>query len=55
LEAGAGAMQREAGIPAVLVYVVEAVVIIAVLLSDAAGRRAVIAPPDRTDTASAAA
>ncbi len=40
LEAGAGAMQREAGIPAVLVYVVEALVIIAVLLSDAASRRA---------------
>ena len=39
LEAGAGAMQREAGIPAVLVYVVEAVVIVAVLLGDAAARR----------------
>jgi simple sugar transport system permease protein len=39
LEAGAGAMQRDAGIPAVLVYVVEAAVIIAVLLSDAAARR----------------
>ncbi|MFZ5624335.1 MAG: ABC transporter permease [Gemmatimonadota bacterium] len=34
LEAGAGAMQREAGIPAVAVYVVEAVVIISVLLAD---------------------
>ena len=34
LEAGAGAMQREAGIPAVTVYVVEAVVIIVVLLGD---------------------
>jgi simple sugar transport system permease protein len=32
LEAGAGAMQRDAGIPAVAVQVVEAVVIIAVLL-----------------------
>ncbi|MGH7628609.1 MAG: ABC transporter permease [Gemmatimonadales bacterium] len=40
LEAGAGAMQREAGIPAVLVYVVEAVVIIGVLLGDATARRA---------------
>jgi ABC-type uncharacterized transport system permease subunit len=39
LEAGAGAMQREAGIPAVLVYVVEAAVIIAVLLGEAAVRR----------------
>jgi hypothetical protein len=32
-------MQREAGIPAVLVYVVEAAVIIAVLLGEAAVRR----------------
>ncbi|HET8622785.1 MAG TPA: ABC transporter permease [Gemmatimonadales bacterium] len=39
LEAGAGAMQREAGVPAVLVYVVEAVVIVSVLLGDAAARR----------------
>lgn len=38
LEAGAGAMQREAGVPAVLVYVIEAAVIIAVLLGDAARR-----------------
>ena len=36
LEAGAGAMQRDAGVPAVAVYVVEAVVIVVVLL---AGRR----------------
>jgi simple sugar transport system permease protein len=34
LEAGAGAMQREAGVPAVAVYVAEAVTIIAVLLAD---------------------
>jgi ABC-type uncharacterized transport system permease subunit len=39
LEAGAGAMQREAGVPAVAVYVVEAVVIVVALLADA-GRRA---------------
>ena len=39
LEAGAGAMQREAGVPAVAVYVVEAVVILAVLLAEAARRR----------------
>jgi simple sugar transport system permease protein len=39
LEAGAGAMQREAGIPAVAVYVVEAVIIAVILLADAAGRR----------------
>lgn len=39
LEAGAGAMQRDAGIPAVVVYVVEAVVLLALLLGDAALRR----------------
>ena len=39
LETGAGAMQRDAGIPAVIVYVVEAVVILALLLADARGRR----------------
>jgi simple sugar transport system permease protein len=39
LEAGAAAMQREAGVPAVAVYVVEAVVILVVLLADAAIRR----------------
>jgi simple sugar transport system permease protein len=33
LEAGAGAMQRDAGVPAVAVYVAEAVVIITVLLA----------------------
>jgi ABC-type uncharacterized transport system permease subunit len=38
LEAGAGAMQRDAGVPAVAVYVVESVVILVVLLVDA-GRR----------------
>ena len=36
LEAGAAGMQRDAGVPSVVVYVVEAVVIVAVLL---AGRR----------------
>lgn len=36
LEAGAGAMQRDAGVPAVAVYVVEAVVIVVVLLADTA-------------------
>jgi ABC-type uncharacterized transport system permease subunit len=35
LEAGAGAMQRDAGVPAVAVYVVEAVVIVVVLLAEA--------------------
>jgi general nucleoside transport system permease protein len=39
LEAGAGAMQREAGVPAVAVYVVEAIVILVVLLADAAARQ----------------
>ncbi len=38
LETGAGAMQRDAGIPAVIVYVVEAVVILALLLADARTR-----------------
>jgi simple sugar transport system permease protein len=39
LEAGAGAMQRDAGVPAVAVYVVEAVVIVVVLLVEAGARR----------------
>ncbi len=39
LEAGAAAMQRDAGIPAVAAYVVEGVVILVLLLADAAGRR----------------
>jgi simple sugar transport system permease protein len=43
LEAGAGAMQRDAGVPAVAVYVVEAVVIMVVLLADAGARRAMAA------------
>ncbi len=40
LEAGAGAMQRDAGIPSVAVYVVEAVVIVVIVLADAHLRRA---------------
>jgi simple sugar transport system permease protein len=36
LEAGAGAMQRDAGVPSVAVYVVEAVVILVILLAGAA-------------------
>lgn len=39
LEAGAGAMQRDAGVPAVAVYVVEAVVILVVVLAEARRRR----------------
>src|SRR5690606_6832262 len=39
LEAGAGAMQREAGVPAVVVHVVEAGIILALLLADARARR----------------
>jgi len=39
LEAGAGAMQREAGIPAVAVSVVQATIILVVLVADAAVRR----------------
>jgi len=42
LEAGAGAMQRDAGIPAVAVYVVEGVIIL--VLGDAAARRRVGRP-----------
>ncbi len=40
LEAGAGAMQRDAGIPAVAVYVAEAVVLLAVVLSQRGVTRA---------------
>jgi len=39
LEAGSGAMQREAGIPAVWVVAMEALVILAVLATDQARRR----------------
>jgi simple sugar transport system permease protein len=45
LESGGGAMQRDAGIPAVLVKVVEASLIIAVLMADAWRRRAVLLAP----------
>lgn len=40
LETGAAAMQRDAGVPSVAVYVVEAVIIIVVLLTDSFSRRA---------------
>lgn len=40
LESGAAAMQRDAGVPSVAVYVVEAVVIVVVLLADRYARRA---------------
>ena len=40
LEAGAQGMQREAGVPAVAVYVIEAVIILVVLLTDAVARQA---------------
>ena len=40
LEAGAAAMQREAGVPAVAVYVVEGVIILVLLLGESAARRA---------------
>ncbi|MEK6687030.1 MAG: ABC transporter permease [Gemmatimonadota bacterium] len=39
LEAGAGAMQREAGIPSVAVYVAQATIILVVLLAEVVGRR----------------
>jgi simple sugar transport system permease protein len=41
LEAGAGAMQRDAGVPAVAVSMVEAVVLIVVVIAAAAGRHSV--------------
>ncbi len=41
LEAGAGAMQREAGIPSVAVAIVQAVIIVVVLVGDAYRRRQV--------------
>ena len=44
LEAGAGAMQRDAGIPAVAVYVVEAVIILVLLLGEVASRRRAMRP-----------
>lgn len=53
LEAGAGAMQREAGVPAVAVYVVEAVVILAVLLAEAARRSGAAALPSLGSVAGA--
>ncbi len=43
LEAGSSAMQREAQVPAVVVSVVEAVIIVAVLLADSAQRRRLLA------------
>ncbi|HEV8122865.1 MAG TPA: ABC transporter permease [Gemmatimonadales bacterium] len=39
LETGAAGMQRDAGVPAVVVYVVEAVIILVVLVADAGLRR----------------
>jgi simple sugar transport system permease protein len=42
LEAGASAMQREAAIPAVAVYVAEATVTVAVLLAEASRRRSIL-------------
>jgi simple sugar transport system permease protein len=45
LEAGAQGMQRDAGVPAVAVTAVEAVMIIAVLLADARVRRLATAEP----------
>jgi simple sugar transport system permease protein len=51
LEAGAGAMQRDAGIPAASVYVAEAVIILVLLLGEAASRRRTLhgAPVDVAD------
>jgi general nucleoside transport system permease protein len=43
IEAGASAMQRDAGVPAVAAYMVEATITIVVLLADAARRRRIAA------------
>jgi simple sugar transport system permease protein len=45
LEAGASAMQREAGVPAVSVFIVEAVIIIVVLLTEVSRRKAIARIP----------
>jgi simple sugar transport system permease protein len=42
LEAGAGAMQRDAGVPAVAVYVVEAAVMLVVVLAEVLRRRGAV-------------
>ncbi len=44
LEAGAGARQRDAGVPSVAVYVVEAVVILVVLLAESLRRDGMVSP-----------
>ncbi len=54
LEAGASAMQREAGVPAIAVYVVEATIIIVVLLGDSAARRVATSPGRHVATAATA-
>ena len=46
LEAGAGAMQREAGIPSVAVYVVEAVILLVVVVAEGGALRTAPAPKD---------
>ena len=46
LETGAAGMQRDAGVPAVVVYVVEAVIILVVLVADAGARRRAAPVPE---------
>lgn len=46
LETGAAGMQRDAGVPAVVVYVVEAVIILVVLVADAKLRRPAAPAPE---------
>jgi simple sugar transport system permease protein len=53
LEAGAGAMQRDAGVPSVAVYVVEAVVIVTILVFDALLRRGQVVRGGETEEARA--
>ena len=51
LETGAAAMQRDAGVPSVAVYVVEAVIILVVLISDTLARQSISPGPVVEDPA----
>ena len=51
LETGAGAMQRDVGVPSVAVYVVEAVVIIVVLVAGVAARQSIRIEDPEADAA----
>ncbi len=51
LESGAGAMQRDAGVPSTLVMIVEALLILAVVVTQAIRRRRVLVPVEPTRAA----